>query len=347
MRFLVTDRSRRRRASARMARIASFVLVASLTALVAAPSELPPTGRGASWGPVVQWWSSLFSPSAQAATPQQQGGSAVGAPTTVGADATDSTLASGRATPQVAGALPAFEHVDPAVHANGASQLRGGDGFTPGESTRVDGSQTDTQEVFHNQDGSYTRNVHAGRVNFKDSRGTWKSIDNSLKEQPDGRLAPVAAPLDVQLAPSADDPALVALSPSSGTRVSFALEGAAGAPATVKGDTATYPNALTATDVTETTFASGVKESIVLRSSSAARSWRFPLTLSGLTPRLVDSGAVELVDAAGAVAAVIPHGIMSDASVNPVSGDHATSSRPMTPGSTILRGCFRSLSTPR
>ncbi|MCZ9338230.1 hypothetical protein NGM37_10625, partial [Streptomyces sp. TRM76130] len=55
----------------------------------------------------------------------------------------------------------------------------------------------------------------------------------------------------------------------------------------------------------------GVKETLVLHSADAPTTFDFPLALDGLTARIAD-GAVELTDAGGRVAGVIPAGFMED-----------------------------------
>src|SRR6185369_5236979 len=60
--------------------------------------------------------------------------------------------------------------------------------------------------------------------------------------------------------------------------------------------------------------ATGLKESLVLRSAAAPTSWAFRLTPGGLTASLDKSGQVVLADRAGKPVALIPRGWMEDAS---------------------------------
>jgi hypothetical protein len=69
----------------------------------------------------------------------------------------------------------------------------------------------------------------------------------------------------------------------------------------VSGSTATYAGVLPGTDLSVSTKATGVKESLVLHSAKVATSWVFPLRLAGLAPRLESSGSVSFVDGAGVV----------------------------------------------
>ncbi|HWH01888.1 MAG TPA: LamG-like jellyroll fold domain-containing protein, partial [Pilimelia sp.] len=111
-----------------------------------------------------------------------------------------------------------------------------------------------------------------------------------------------------------------------GERFAYGLVGAAAVAPTVAAGVATYREILPDTDIELAMGADGIKEVIILKTPSAANSWTFPLRLDGLTARLTDGGAVELVTAAGAVALTIPPGYMEDANVDPHSGAPAMSS---------------------
>ncbi len=80
------------------------------------------------------------------------------------------------------------------------------------------------------------------------------------------------------------------------------------------------------TDLRLSTIASGLDEALVLRSPNAPNSWTFPLTLTGLTPKLAKNGGIDLLNSSGAIAAQIPPAYMYDSSFQKRSGSHATSS---------------------
>ncbi|WP_213013445.1 LamG-like jellyroll fold domain-containing protein [Paractinoplanes toevensis] len=111
----------------------------------------------------------------------------------------------------------------------------------------------------------------------------------------------------------------------TGESAGYTLQGAAPVTARVDGQTATYPSILADTDLELHTYDSGIKETLVLKSAQAASSWTFPLTLNGLTPRMTDSGEVELLNAAGVAVAWFPHGSMEDSKFDLRSGGSAES----------------------
>ena len=192
--------------------------------------------------------------------------------------------------------------------------------FNPTSSKRIASASSATQDVYANADGTYTRQVHPGRVNFRAADGTWTPIDSTLTRRKDGRLAQKASDVGADFASSANDPALVTLATDSAHAVSFGLQGAAAVPAAMKGDGATYPGALPGVDLVESPTADGVKESLVLQSVDAGNTWVFPLHLKGLTARMASDGSVELVDGAGTVSQTMPHGFMQDSKIDARSG---------------------------
>ncbi|TML21547.1 MAG: LamG domain-containing protein, partial [Actinobacteria bacterium] len=167
--------------------------------------------------------------------------------------------------------------------------------------------------MCQNPDGSYTRKVYSGRHNFTASDGSWTPIDTDVTRQSDGRWHENANSLGVDYAGSADDAALTSVRLDGSHAIAYGLQGAAKVTPTVSGPTVTYPGVLSGTDVSLTTTATGVKESLVLHSAKVATSWVFPLHLQGLTARRESDGSVSFVDSSGAVQAVVPPGSMSDA----------------------------------
>ncbi|SDH67851.1 LamG-like jellyroll fold domain-containing protein [Pseudonocardia oroxyli] len=118
---------------------------------------------------------------------------------------------------------------------------------------------------------------------------------------------------------------LATLALPSGESLGFRLEGAAPVEPSVEGATAYYAGVLPDTDLELSSFATGIKETLVLHSPAAASEWIFPLTLNGLTPALTETGSIDLLNAAGEVAAHFPNGFMQDSNVDPASGAAAES----------------------
>ena len=230
--------------------------------------------------------------------------------------------------------------------------------FVLGKSREDLSLRSAVRQVYANPDGTFTAFAHAGPVFTRDSNG-WRQINTSLVRTPSGRLAPVATSASETLAPgtaesnkkasssttgaaeSASNPGRTVLAasvsgPAASTSaqqelvnlkiddqhsVGFSVAGAGAVSGQVKGSSVDYAGALPQVDVKLTSEATGVKESLVLHSATAPTVYDFPLDLQGLTPSIDQTtGQVVFTDASGHVATYIPHGSMTDAKINPLSG---------------------------
>ncbi|MFG1954728.1 LamG-like jellyroll fold domain-containing protein [Micromonospora sp. NPDC048830] len=207
----------------------------------------------------------------------------------------------------------------------GVRTTRSAEGFDVAASRRVSEASTSTSDVFQNPDGSYTRRVHQRPVNFKDSKGDWQQIDNTL-QQADDRLRVRANPIDVTFAPRAAGTSqpLMRMDLGRGDILGYDLRGAAPSAATLAGATATYSNVFPNVDLTLRSSGGTVKESLIFRSPDVATEYLYPLRLTGLTPQIEDDGGVVFLDAAGKMAARMPVGWMEDSAVDK-TGARATS----------------------
>ncbi|MFF7213164.1 LamG-like jellyroll fold domain-containing protein [Streptomyces sp. NPDC008238] len=178
--------------------------------------------------------------------------------------------------------------------------------------------------MYDNADGSFTRSISQGRINYRDPSGAWRPIDTRLRAGADGRWHEKANSLAVDFAPSAADPVLATFAVDGEHGLSYELRGAAKVPATVSGSRTTYKNILPDTDVSLAPLATGLKEAIVLHSAKVANSWVFPMRLKGLRPVLAKDGGIALVNSAGRTVEQIPPAYAYDSKVDPRSGDPAT-----------------------
>ncbi|MEU1481185.1 LamG-like jellyroll fold domain-containing protein [Streptomyces sp. NPDC005760] len=248
-----------------------------------------------------------------------------------------------------------------APHGTRAGQSRSGTargGFDARTSKRVAAKSGATFDYFQNTDGSFTRKMSQSRINYKDSTGTWKSIDTEVAKSGDGRWHEKANSLGVSFAPStgavkgggsvvpagftwrttaADDPSptpgptvtsgtsaqgdLATLTISDDESVSWSLAGANAVTGTASGSDVEYDDVLTDTELVLAPTANGVKESLVLASANAPTSWVFPMTLKGLTLTTASDGTVELVDGGGTAVATLPQPFARDSYVDPATGE--------------------------
>ncbi|NEC85946.1 LamG-like jellyroll fold domain-containing protein [Streptomyces sp. SID12501] len=86
-----------------------------------------------------------------------------------------------------------------------AKQERSGSasvGFNAKTSKRVAAKSGAQFDYFQNADGSFTRRMSQSRINYRDSSGTWKSIDSTVTKSADGRWHEKANSLGVSFASS-------------------------------------------------------------------------------------------------------------------------------------------------
>jgi len=196
--------------------------------------------------------------------------------------------------------------------------------FDPAKAKLVE--RTRTSDVYENPDGTRTLKAFSGPANWKDSAGRWQAIDPSLVVDGERGFKNRSGEVNFAFAKKGDAAGLVTAS-RDGWSVSFGLEGAkdGGAPVT-EGDKIRYPAVADGVDLQYTVTADMLKEVVVLErplGPDAAGIFRFPLTLSGVTPRTEADGTIAFYDPAGTKVAVIPQGRMHDS-----SGDAAKGSEP-------------------
>ena len=253
--------------------------------------------------------------------PRQGGGTATGHAHHVSAAATRARGGAGRAIGEGHGQLPSYAPYRP-KYRTGPSALH--TGFSAKTSRRVASRSTADSTYYQNADGTITRKFAEGVVNYRAGNNDWQPIDTMVHRAADGRWHEDANSLAVDFASGAASPNLASFAVDAGHGVSYRLLGARNVPAKVSGAVTTYASVLPETDLALEPIATGLKESIVLHSAAAAHSWTFPLTLHGLSPVPVRSGAIDLVNAAGHTVEEIPPAYAYDANVDPVSGDPVT-----------------------
>ncbi len=223
------------------------------------------------------------------------------------------------------GALPAYEPPTRQTKPATTPPRQYGSGYNPATSKPIDSAASATSDVYANPDGSVTRKTFEEPVNYRAPDGAWRPIDTTLVRGADGRLGDRASNIEADFAGGGADPTLAAMRVGN-TRIGYRLNGAVPASATVDGATATYPRVLPDTDLALTARPTGIGQAVVLRSKTAARSWRLPLNLGGLAARVDSDGSVGLRDSTGVLAARITPGHLHDSGYDKRSGRPAESS---------------------
>jgi hypothetical protein len=240
----------------------------------------------------------------------------------VPASATEAHRGAGHAPGRGQGQLPAY--TTPIHRVTKGLSARGITGFSSRTSKLVAARSTATSDYYQNADGSYTRRYAEGPINFKNTSGQWQPIDTTVVKGASGRWQQKANSFSATFADTAASPDITSVGLSGGDSAALSLAGAAQVAPVVHGSTMTYPGVLPGTDLVAQPIATGVKQSLILHSASAASSWVFPLHLTGLTPELARDGSVSLIDTAGKTEASIPPSYAFDSKINLRSGEPTT-----------------------
>lgn len=184
-------------------------------------------------------------------------------------------------------------------------------------------ARTETTRTYETEiPGVFSTEVSATPVNFQQN-GDWVPIDASLVES-EGGFENAANSVQIDVADSADAETVAELTLPSSASVGFGIDDAEASEVAVDGDTATYEDAVEGADVELQSLPTGLKETIVLDSAASPTVYSFPLSVSGVTPQLDESGGVAFVDGNNHVKFVIPPGYMEDSSVDAVGNPAAS-----------------------
>ena len=243
--------------------------------------------------------------------PQQRWGSAAGLDPVVAGPRNQTVPPSLRAKypPIKAPSLPANSA---RVVAAPAAHVR--TGYNAATSREVPAKRQARQRTYDNADGTQTTEFSASALNYRDRDGTWAPIDSTLVPAGDaaGGWVRTADSVGLRLAARSDAAELVRTTLPGGGVLGYGLADAAPVTGTVAGDTARYAGVWPGVDVELQAQPGGVKETLVLSSAGARRTFVFPLKLTGLTAAL-DGNQVVLTDTVGVRRATIPAGYLQDA----------------------------------
>jgi len=171
--------------------------------------------------------------------------------------------------------------------------------------------RTRTAKTFMSESGALVARVYGGPVHFKDAAGRWQPIDETLARGA-GKLRSKANGFAVEL-PEQLEGGKARVVEDERTWLAFGLRGARGGAEAV-GRSARYRDVMPGVSLEWTSRPGSLKETLELANAQAERSFVFDLDLApGLTPRLRDSGIVEVEDAGGATEMTIAAPWMQDA----------------------------------
>ncbi|WP_188317006.1 LamG-like jellyroll fold domain-containing protein [Solihabitans fulvus] len=195
-------------------------------------------------------------------------------------------------------------------------------GFEATSSKELPDKRSRNERTYANADGTQTTQFSKTPLNYQRADGSWAPIDTNLVADHGWRNT--ADAVQVHFAERSGAAAVAELTLDPQHSLKFGLDGAADIAGNTQGSTITYPGVRANSDLELQVKPGGLKETLVLRSPQAPRTWLFPLHLNGLTATVVDKRVV-LRDEKGVERAQFPRGFMTDAKVDNHTGNPATS----------------------
>ncbi|WP_405506935.1 DNRLRE domain-containing protein [Streptomyces cyaneofuscatus] len=188
--------------------------------------------------------------------------------------------------------------------------------------------RTATTTTWANADGTVTVDYHGAPVRLpdEDAAGGWRPVDADLVRAAKGTYAAKAHPAGLRLAGEYTGRGTAPLIRMGSGDQSLTLGWRGPLPQpSIDGDTATYHDALPATDVVVEATRTGAEQYVVLKDRTATENGTFtlPLEAPGLTARRGLDGSVSFLDrTSGLPVGSVPAPVMWDATKDERSGDH-------------------------
>jgi hypothetical protein len=202
----------------------------------------------------------------------------------------------------------------PVSAGSSAELVASGQARDSGRRVEVAARRTETEQVFANPDGTFTAQMATRPVRVHRADGSWAPVDTTLRARADGRVTPVATPMDLVLSGGGTGP-LVSMA-RAGRSLALTWPGALPAP-TLRGDTATYAEVLSGVDLRVRATLDGFSDVLVVKTRQAAANpalgrIRFGLATVGVTAKVGASGELTAVDEHGRTVFAAPPATMWD-----------------------------------
>jgi RHS repeat-associated protein len=195
------------------------------------------------------------------------------------------------------------------------SAVKGFDAKTSRELTEKRDRFTQT---FVNTDTTETTVISPAPLNFQKADGSWADIDPNLRPAGSGGWETVSTELYSWIAPKADADPVARIELGEDHNIGWGVSGATGVAGQVSGNKVLFPDFMANADLELEAQPRGIKETVVLKTPTAARSHVFPLNLSASLTATLVGREVALTDEHGVERARIPAGTMEDS--NSVEG---------------------------
>ncbi len=180
-----------------------------------------------------------------------------------------------------------------------------------GSGVELKSERTATSETFRLPDGSRETRIYESPIHYRGADGEWQPIGDRLEEVEGGGLSNGSNEFDVELpAHLGTDPVRL----SAGEEwISSEPVGPVTEAVELEGATASYESQDGAASFEFSGLANGLKEDIVIADSSGPSTFHFALDASqGLSPNLVEGGAIAFRDGNDEPVFVLPAPVVSD-----------------------------------
>ncbi|MFI6674847.1 LamG-like jellyroll fold domain-containing protein [Kribbella sp. NPDC050469] len=180
------------------------------------------------------------------------------------------------------------------------------------QSSREEPAKRDRfSQTFVNADNTETTFMSPAPLNFQKPDGSWAEINADLQPRDGGGWETISTEIYSWIAPQADADPVARIELGDGHDIGWSVSGATGVASQMSGNKVLFPGFAANADLELEALPGGIKETVVLNSAAAGRSYVFPLSLSNLTASLVGREVV-LSDQKGVERARIPAGTMED-----------------------------------
>ncbi|MFD7982415.1 ricin-type beta-trefoil lectin domain protein [Kitasatospora indigofera] len=192
-----------------------------------------------------------------------------------------------------------------------------------GQRVLIDTLTTGSSQSFADPDGTLSTESSPVPERVKGTNGAWRSIDPTLKANPDGTLSPVAVPSALTFSGGGGGP-MATMTTADGKKLAIGAPFGLPEPA-LDGDTALYRSVLPDVDLElSATGLGGWRQVLIVHTAQAAadpviRKLHLDVTVDGLTVKSDAAGNLSAEDAVGAPRFTAPSPVLWDSAVAPAT----------------------------
>ncbi len=210
-------------------------------------------------------------------------------------------------------------------------QLKKDKAKTQASPTELVEERTETEKVFDNNDGTYTKKVYTEPIHIEKD-GKLEEVSPKLVEAPNAKIVTENTKLEPEFEKATQDGKYVQFKVKDHT-IQYKVMGANGekgelkpspVTATHENNTVWYKGIFPNIDLKSTTFNENVKEDFVLREYTGHHIFTFSVQ-TDLTPAIQEDGSIDFQDEKNESVFTLPKPYMNDSNVDQQSGEAVTS----------------------